>query len=457
MKRLQKKYTVVTILIATVISLMYCTKRDQVITDTNSSTENILFSMKVSTGPAVQPIAGAAWDGTIDAMWNNAKKLTVHAAVPDLGNGTFAGYIGNATDITMRSVYDASNIYYLMEWNQGQKNVKSALWYFNPTKHLWTQEVTNYTTPVASTTNAAGIDYNVNSDGTLRPTAAQDQFVIMFNANNSCLSFNNLSCYAACHVNSSFGTPTNPAGGVMYTNGPTELLDVWRARMLQVVNVNQANDCFIDDGSSVGLGLSGTLDKNEVHGDWQVHNGSSSTVPPALQSAQAADGGFSNSQTLKMNNVARTSVKVPLWVIPGGSYSNSAIMLKDTLSGGAAVKVIAVDSMGVLTLANLTTIDPNTAASGTAYQQVGSGDGPKCIPGSIIDAYTGSRGDVVANAFYTGTGWRLLLKRALKTTDAVNDVDFSSLSDQPFGVGVMFNGADNQHAIAAGLLLRFQK
>ena len=129
-------------------------------------------------------------------------------------------------------------------------------------------------------------------------------------------------------------------------------------------------------------------------------------------------------------------------------------MLKDTLPGGAAIKVIAVDSMGVLTLANSATIDPRV---GTDYQQVGAGDGPKCIPGSIVDAYTGSRGDVIANAFYTGTGWRLLLKRALKTSDTVNDVDFSTLSNQFFGIGVMFNGADNQHAIVPGLTLVFEK
>ena len=453
MKYVQKKYVVIALLIATVTGLAYCTKRDQLIEDI-SLTDNTLYSMKVSAGPAVQPVSGSAWDGTIDAVWNNVKTLTVHATVPDLGNGTFTGYIGNATDITMRSMYDATNIYYLVEWNQGQKNVKSALWYYNLTKHLWTQEVTNFTTPVASTTNGAGTDYNVNSDGTLRPTAAQDQFVMMFNIANSCRSFATLSCYAACHANSSFGTPTTPAGGVMYTNGPTELLDVWRARMLQVVNTNQVNDCFIDDGSSVGLGMSGTLDKNEVHSDWQIHNGSSSTVPPLYQSTQAADGGFSNSQTLKMNNVARTSVKVPIWIIPSGTYNNSAIMLKDTLPGGAAIKVIAVDSMGVLTLANSATIDPRV---GTDYQQVGAGDGPKCIPGSIVGAYTGSRGDVIANAFYTGTGWRLLLKRALKTSDTVNDVDFSTLSNQFFGIGVMFNGADNQHAIVSGLTLVFEK
>jgi hypothetical protein len=143
-----------------------------------------------------------------------------------------------------------------------------------------------------------------------------------------------------------------------------------------------------------------------------------------------------------------------LWVIPAGTYSNSAILLSDTLPGGAAVKVTAVDSNGVLTLANSITIDPKV---GTDYQQVGVSDGPKCIPGSIVAPYTGSRGDVTANGFYTGSGWIILLKRALKTNDTANDVDFSSLSDQPFGVGAMFNGADNQHAIVVGLMLHFEK
>jgi len=428
---------------AIVIGLSNCTKHDQVLdltTPTPVLNTSTLLSMRGTA--TLQPIGGPAWDGTIEAAWNNATKLTVHAAVPDLGNGTFTGYIGNATDITMRSLYDASNIYYLVEFDTPQKNVKSSQWYFNPTQtdmtKKWAQE--------------AGAP-TLNPDGsTFRPPFAQDQFVMMFNI--SCQTFNSLSCYAACHVNSSYGGPVIPEGGVMYTNGPNERLDVIRARMLQVVNVNQANDCFIDDGSSIGLGGSGTLDKNEVHGDWQVNNGSSSTVPPQFQSAQPADGGFNNKQTIKITGTANIKEAIPLWVIPSGSYNNSAILLKDTLPGGAAVKVIAVDSLGVLTLANATTIDPRV---GTDYKQVGSGDGPKCIPGSIVAPYTGSRGDVTANAFYTGTGWILLLKRALKTTDTENDLDFSSLNDQPFGIGAMFNGADNQHAIVAGLTLHFQK
>jgi hypothetical protein len=209
--------------------------------------------------------------------------------------------------------------------------------------------------------------------------------------------------------------------------------------MNQVVNCNQVNDCYVDWGA-------GTLYVNSVHSDLQVNNG---PVP-------VADGGFSNViKSMKTNGkVNNKTMNVPMWVIPAGGYVNSAIMLKDTLAGGKALKVIAVDSVGVLTLSNLSKIDPSV---GTDYMQIGNGDGPKAIPGSIVAPYTGSKGDVTANGFYTGTGWRILLKRALKTSDTVNDVDFSSLNDQPFGVAAMFNGANFQHAIAAGLMLRFQK
>ncbi len=451
-----KNYLAPNVLMAAIIvaGLSNCTKHDQVLdltTPTPVLDVDTLYSVPGTA--ALQPIDGAAWDGGIEGAWSDATPLTVSAVVPDLGNGTFEGYVGNTTNITMRSMYDASYIYFLMEFNTPQENVMSAQWYFKPSTHTWAQEKT------------AEDLTNLNPDGSYRAPFSQDQFVIMFNI--SCQTFNSMSCYAACHVNSAYGYSVTPEGGVMYTNGPTERTDVWRARMLQVMNTNQSNDCFIDDGSSVGLGESGALNKNEVHGDWQVLNGPSSSVPPSLQSpgvivsspgatnVYAADGGYSNKQSLKITGKT-TKMAVPIWVIPGGQSTAgkySAIMLSDT--GSTAKRVVAVDSMGVLTLSNGVTIDPNTAASGTNYQQVFGGDGPNCIPGSIVGSYTGSRGDVITNAYFTGSGWRVLFKRALNTGDNVNDVNFSSLSDQPFGVGAMFNHADNQHAIVAGLTLHF--
>ena len=414
---MKKAITIIGLFIFSGTLLTFCTKKNQVL-DTSSSTPSILNS---AAGTAtIQPIGGSAWDGNIESVWSNATKLMVHAVVPDLGNGTFAGFIGNGTDVTMRSLHDANNIYLLVEWNSDQRNVASSPWYYNQSSRHWAQE--------------AGAPVKNADSTTFRPAFIQDQFVVIFNIANSCPTFTALSCYATCHANSSYGVATAPAGGGMRTNGPTEFLDCWRARMLQVTNVNQANDAYLDWGG-------GTLNQNEVHNDAMV---------------KTTDGGFSNKQTLTVTGTT-TKEAVPTWVIVSGSYANGAILQNDTLSGGKAVKVVAVDSNGVLTLANAATIDPRTSASGTVYQQVGSGDGPNCIPGSVVSAYTGSRGDVTANAFWTGTGWRLLLMRPLKTTDTNYDVDFSALADQPFGIGVMFNGADNEHAIVNGLTLHFNQ
>ena len=456
-----------------VLGLSNCKKKDEVLdlppapAPTPVLNTDTLYSVPGTA--TLQAIGGVAWDGTIEGVWNNAPALNVTGTVPDLGNGTFTGYVGNSTQIKLRSLYDASNIYFLFEFAADRPNVLSAQWYFNPTTHLWAQEAT-----AASLTN-------LNPDGSYRPPFSQDEIVMMFNISDA--TFNTLSCYAACHVMSSYGYSVTPSGGYMATNGPSERLDVWRMRTFQTMPMNQVNDCFIDDGSSIGLGESGVLDKNMVHSDWQVNNGPASTVPPSLQSpgiivsspnatakVYAADGGYSNKQTLKLSGGSNPAnafpaanggkVSVPIWVIEGAAGTNpysskqGAIFTSDT--GATAVMVIGVDSTtGILHLKDGNTLDPRTSTSGTAYQQVGTGDGPNCIPGSIVSVYTGSRGDVTCNGFWTGSGWRFLFKRALKTSDNVNDVDFSSLSNQPFGVGVMFNGADNEHAIVAGLTLHF--
>jgi hypothetical protein len=67
------------------------------------------------------------------------------------------------------------------------------------------------------------------------------------------------------------------------------------------------------------------------------------------------------------------------------------------------------------------------------------------------------RADISAQATYTGSGWILEYKRLLKTSDVLKqDIDFSSLDDQPFGIAI-FNSANYQHGIQPNLLLKFQK
>ncbi|MBI1782579.1 MAG: hypothetical protein HYR66_14635 [Sphingobacteriales bacterium] len=76
----------------------------------------------------------------------------------------------------------------------------------------------------------------------------------------------------------------------------------------------------------------------------------------------------------------------------------------------------------------------------------------------IFGQFTGSAADITSNIYYTGTGWRIQYKRLLKTADILaQDIDFSSLNDQPFGIGVFYNYADRQHAVVNGLTLHFQQ
>jgi hypothetical protein len=248
---------------------------------------------------------------------------------------------------------------------------------------------------------------------------------------------------------------TTSTTNVMHTNAPNEKLDVWFSRMFEVPQTDQLYDSYMDwNGGAKG--------NDGFEPDQSVPDGGN---PPNYSSNAPTNGtgGFSNVQTL---NITGTTIpeNVPLWVKPAGShYTNAALLPADTAN--AALLVIAVDSNGILTLKGGTILNPNI---GTTYQWVGTGignnDQTTWIPGAIVAPFTGGEGDVNANAVWTGSGWQMMLKRALKTADVLEqDVDFSPLNNIQFGVAVMFmpsgsiNAADNEHAILPGLTLKFQK
>jgi hypothetical protein len=149
------------------------------------------------------------------------------------------------------------------------------------------------------------------------------------------------------------------------------------------------------------------------------------------------------------------SVAVPLWVIPGAA-STGFLTAADT--AGTAKKVIGISSSGILTLSDNSTINPTV---GTDYQRTGDpvtgATAAKAIPSIVALPLLNERADITCVAVYTATGWVVEIKRPLKTGDVLNqDVDFSSLNDQPFGVAI-WNKSNNQHGINPNLLLQFKK
>ncbi len=442
MKQFQKRVDVIVLFIATVTILVYCTKRNQIIEEETSSPGNELLSVKVTTAPTI--------DATIDAMWANAPKLDVVPQVPDPGNNLFTGYIGTNYPLTVRSMYDNTSIYFLVEVQDANKSVKSTPWYFNPTTKLWAQE------PSSRTFDASGVK--------TREGFGLDQLAFQWNIDFSTPKFITQTCYASCHVFTPYldysVTPqvmkSNAGQGNHYTNGASEKIDFWWAHPNRGLQYGKMDDGYQDWAGGPGVtnlvGGSG----NGRHFDDLVVSGASATWPYAPSyTADATQGSVNNRQSLKLDGTG-ASVNVPMWIIPNAS-NYDFIKIADTLAGGTALKITAVSSTGVLSYSG-GTIDPNV---GTDYQRIGDavtgGIGPKCMPGLIISPVKNGRSDIDCIAIYTGTGWIYEFKRLLKTGDVLKqDIDFSSLQDQQFGMAY-FNNSNNQHGVKPNLLLKFQK
>ncbi len=454
------KFWVLSTLICLIGYAVSCTKNDQVIIPDSGSNSTTLVSYKTTTAPTI--------DGTVDAAWANATPITFSPTVPDPGNGLFVGFIGEQYPAKLRSMYDGSNIYFLLEVTDANKSINVAPWYFNPAMNTatttgWQKEPSNKS-------------FDVNGNLT-RDCFGEDKFAMLWNINNSTPKFATQTCYASCHIFTPYldysgvlATPatattppmvSNSGSGNHYTNGANEKIDMWWGRLGYISR--DASLGFVDDnyqdyagGQAISNLVGGNL--NGRHVDGIVPDGTKSTTWPYKPNytVSPTQGEVSNSQNLKLDGTG-ASVAVPIWVYPNTASANF-VLVADTLAGGKAKKVIKVASTGVLTFADNTTLDPTT---GTAYQRTGDPiTGPTAvnsIPSYIGVPLIGGRADITAAAVYTGTGWAIEYKRALKTSDALSqDIDFSSLQDQVFGVA-FWNKSNNQHGIQPNLTLTFGK
>jgi hypothetical protein len=437
MKLFRNKYIWVISTLALALGyVVSCTKDDQVL-DTPIATGTTLLSYKTTTAPTI--------DGTVDGIWDNATKLNVTPQVPDAGNGLFAGYIGQTYPATVRSMYDDKNIYFLVEWDDATHNAVQP-WYFNPTTSRWAQRG-----------NAKTFDANGNL---IKDGMGQDQFAMLWNIDNSTPKFATQTCYASCHI----FTPYRNYAGVMvpnksgnhYTNGANEKIDMWWCHLDKDLLTGQMDDQYQDwaGGPSVTDTVGGSGNGRKAD-DLIPPTPWSSTYINTNTKASISNGAFNNTQSLKLDGTG-ASVSVPKWVIPD-AVNQTFYLATDTLAGGKAKKVTAVSSTGVLTYEGGGTVDPTGK---TEYQDAvgtGTGVGSKTIPSFMGAPLTGGKADFKANGKYTGTGWILEFSRPLKTGDVLKqDIDFTSLTDQPFGLAI-FNSSNYQHAIKPNLLLKFQK
>lgn len=396
---------------------------------------NQLTAVLTGTAPVI--------DGSVDAAWDKATPLTGETEVPNPGNDLFTGYNGDKYRFKLRALYDAQNIYFLAEWNDPSEGKASQPWYFNAATKRWAQE-----------SNSRQLD---SAGKLVREAIGQDQLAFLWNIDNSTPRFVTQTCYASCHV---FSPYTTAAGALVpnrsgnhYTNGPNEKIDMWWLRLNRELPEGQMDDQYQDwsGGPSVTDPVGGA--GNGRHPD--------DMVPPSPYSStylntnpSPQNGPVNNRVSLKLDGTG-SSVNVPAWVIPGAT-NIAYIKGSDTLPGGPARRVVGVSSAGVLTY-NGGTLDPTGDAGYAQLPGTAGGVGPKCIPGFLTGPYTGGRSDFSVKGQYTANGWVVEFKRALNTHSTLKqDIDFSSLQDQPFGVAI-FNNCNNQHSIKPFLKLTFKK
>jgi hypothetical protein len=368
--------------------------------DPGTSTTELL-SKKVTTAPAI--------DGSVENVWLESQLLITEAIVPFVEFDNFNGYVGNTYNVSMRSMYDDSHIYFLAMREDPTLDASREPWYFNPTDKRWKQE-SRYPTFDGSGNMMRGPFY-------------EDKFALLFNVDNSIAGWTTASCYASCHSVSDEQKVRH------YTNQPDEYIDMWHWKSVRTEPNGQFDDqyqSYVDGGG------------NGRHSDDKV------------------SGGYTNNrQTITITGTSE-EVSVPLYFIP--DREDYHWILQSEIDAGTTKQITAVDANGVLTYDG-GTIDPNVM---TDFQRNGSGVGKFGIPSIYTQTLTGSRGDITSSASYTGTGWVLEFKRKLTVESPLGqngdkqDVDFGNLEDQVFGLGV-FDNAAIAHAIQPGLVLSFEQ
>jgi hypothetical protein len=408
MKRFKTKYLCVFAAIALSVGYVAsCTKDNQVLDIGQGNAGSELVSLKVTSAPSV--------DGIIDASWANATKLTSTVTVPDPGNDYFKGYVGSSQTVTMRSMYDASKIYFLAEWNDPTKSLNRDTWYFDPVTKKWMEESRK------PTFDAAG--------NKTREAFYEDKFAMLWNVNNSVAAFNTSGCYASCH------TSLDPAthGGATarhYTGSSTEFLDMWHWKSVRTGLPSSQIDDQLQNNTEFDPADGGR------HGDPKVSGGYSDNIQELTVTGGTA------------------IVEVPKYFVPGST--DYYWVLKSDQVAGVAKLITGVDVNGILSYAG-GTIDPNTD---TEFQRKGATTGTKGIP-SVYDIapFVGDRGDIEAKATFTGNGWILEFSRLLVTPSGVagnTDVQFDPTSKYVFGIAV-FQNAAIAHSVNPKFTLKFQK
>ena len=382
--------------------------KDPGTTDPGTSSSELL-AKKVTTAPKM--------DGVIDAIWSECQVLENTVKVPSAGIDSREGhvnegrdfffpFVGETADFKMRAMYDAENLYILLEWDDAKDSYDRQSWYF--ADGAWSQQ---------NKFPATDDDrYYEDKIGVMWAAAGMDNW--------------GGDCYETCHM----GLDLEGAGGGLparhYTNNDGEYMDMWHWKRVRTAPFFKLDDKYMRDNDDIGSG----------HGGRQADGKTA--------------GGYINNKVKLYDGT--DSVNVPLYIISGQEDYDNGFITQAQINAGTALEVVAVDAAGVLTLSDDSTIDPSAGG----FEK---NTGTQRIPSVYGDVMVGGRADVSVYHSFTGSGWITEITRKLSTEETiadadgyVKDVQFNPANEYGFGLA-LFNNAAVAHQIKTNLLLKFEE
>jgi hypothetical protein len=182
-----------------------------------ASAQKALVSIKTDQAPTL--------DGTVDPGWEKAPaykiKLGEHPYKPE----TYKGI--TKTDVTLKSMHDKENIYFLVQWEDPTESLERGPW-VKQADGKWAQRK--------------------NRDKTDHEnTYYEDKMAFFWNIGAK--GFDKKGCDVACHKarDGKIAGIEDKSPGRKYTEGAGETIDMWHWKAVRSNPVGQIDDQYVDD------------------------------------------------------------------------------------------------------------------------------------------------------------------------------------------------------------------
>ena len=216
---------------------------------------------------SVKVAAPITIDGTIEPAWEQAAPLKITLDKTPYKPEGFPGI--TQTEVTLRSAYDAENVYFVVQYKDPTKSQARQPW-VKQADGSWKQ---------SAKADAFGCEN----------TYFEDKFAILWDINAK--GFAKLGCAVVCHI--AAGGKVNgiadTAPGRKYTNRPGEAVDLWSWEGVHSSAGGQFEDMFINDNTPADAQDWGRRADANTGGGYVVNANEAKNGPAFMSAKPEAD------------------------------------------------------------------------------------------------------------------------------------------------------------------------